>query len=531
MRDKTCLAADVIVADDRTTHPVLLVRTPYARAEAASLVDALGLARLGWAVVIQNVRGRLDSEGSFLPFLQEPNDGADTVRWCCEQPWSNGRVAMSGTSYAGFTQWSCALARPAGLKAISPQITASDVRDGWFYEGGALRHSFVQSWGLSLAYTDSANTKESEQETRRWAADLEALYNTPPSRSPLDTLLKSYSRWIDPTDESYWSEIHDLQNCRPPEIPAYHLTGWYDIFCEASLRDFVTMQNNNVGNTQRLVVGPWTHSAFLVQQTGALDHGLIANGFVHDVMGEMHSWLRRTLNDEPVEGGARVFVMGSRVWREMPTWPPAAESHRLHLSVPGLHGSQSEPSLTMRPQEIAGQDHFDYEPTNPVRTNGGRTLDPMLPGAGSFDQSLPGDRDVLFYTSEVLAQDLTVMGMIRAEITFATTGEAADVALTLLDVYPDGRAFNLVGSTQRAKFVPHRPQIVEVFLGSIAVTFKRGHRIGLQVASSNFPHLDLNPSTGQCSTKAVTFVAARQTIYRGGQSRSFIELPVVSLDL
>jgi len=150
MRDNLPLVADFLIKSDGIPHPVLLLRTPYMRQDTLSRIDAINLARLGWAVVVQNVRGRVESEGDFLPFIQEINDGKDTIEWIKKQSWCNGKIAMSGTSYVGYVQWCCAYQDIPGLGAISPQITASNIYKHWFFENGAFRHAFVQSLPTQL---------------------------------------------------------------------------------------------------------------------------------------------------------------------------------------------------------------------------------------------------------------------------------------------------------------------------------------------------------------------------------------------
>lgn len=535
MRDGIWLAADVTRADDNKPHAILLVRTPYSRAEVAAIVDAVNLARTGWVVIVQNVRGRYESQGRFNPFLQEEKDGADTVAWCCAQPWSDGRVVMTGASYAGATQWSCAKAKPRGLKAINPQITATDIRDAWFYEGESFRQAFVQSWALSLVFTDESNRDEIRSRAHLLAENPQQLYNAPPAQSPLTELFPPYNRWIDRADEAYWRACAAMPIDEPLDIPAYHLAGWYDIFCEGSLADFIAMrqraQSEYARANQRLVVGPWTHTSLYSQQAGEVDHGLQANGFVQDEFGKIISWMGQIINGEPAEGGSQVFVLGSNAWYELSAWPPEAKSQRLYICASrNANGRQGGGRLSWDAIESTGKDGFRHDPSRPVPSTGGRTLDPTLPAAGPLDQSVVENRnDVLVYTSDILEQDLTVMGMVRARIVFATSGQSADLSITLVDVYPDGRARYVVGSMQRADFSPGHSKPVEVRIGSTAITFKRGHRIRIDVASSNFPHLDLNPSTGEPSTKTIFFEAADQVVYWGGRAESFIELPIVDL--
>lgn len=533
MQDGVNLMADITVSDDGKRYPVLLVRTPYSRTDTFARLNAIGLARDEWAVVIQNVRGRFDSEGQFRPFYQESRDGTDTVRWCAQQPWSNGRVVMTGESYAGITAWLCAFERPRELVAIAPQITTSDFYREWFYEGGGFRQAFVQSWALSLVFTDTNKEKEARQ-AWKIAEDLEMLYRTPPVSSPVGELFAPYQDWIAPSKETYWNTIRRETHQSLIDIPVFYIGGWYDIFCEGTLRDFVEM-STQLGDSgvkaQRLVMGPWTHSKLFHQQVGEVDYGLQANGFVQNVFGELIQWFRNVLDGKAVEEGAKVFVMGSNYWREFRTWPPSSDLVRIFLDAKrDANSLQGNGRLQWDPPSTGGDDYLRYEPWNPVPTRGGRTLDPTLNGcAGSIDQRpIESRSDVLVYTSDELGKDITIIGAVNAEIMVATNGHSADIAVKLVDVHPDGRALNIVNSIQRAEFTPGYPKRIQVELGSTAMVIKCGHRIRVEVSSSNFPHIDLNPSTEDISTRTIHFKGSEHKIYRGGINQSFITLPIIN---
>ncbi|MFZ0220013.1 MAG: CocE/NonD family hydrolase [Candidatus Aquirickettsiella sp.] len=522
MRDNLRLVADFLIKSDGIPHPVLLLRTPYMRQDALSKIDAINLARLDWAVVVQNVRGRVESEGSFLPFIQEMNDGKDTIEWIKKQPWCNGKIAMSGTSYVGYVQWGCAYQDIPGLGAISPQITASNIYKHWFFENGAFRHAFAQSWGLSFAHTTFSKSDKETKEIQEYVYKLEKLYKYRPDCSPLRQFFKPYNDWLKPADDPFWRRLPSIEK-KIPSIPAFHLAGWYDIFCEGSLEDYSLMRNqlpeSYAQQSQRLVIGPWSHTQLCSPIVGQLDFGANANGFSNNTMNEIHEWLFTALERKPVKGGARVFIMGKNSWREFTTWPPA-ETKAISLYLDSKDNPKSPPSrygLECSQPIDFNEGQFFYEPASLPFPLGGRFLDPTLLGApGPFNQASLFDRhDLLLFISPKLADSLTIVGTITTQLYLSTNVESLDIVMTLLDIHPDGSAYNIVSSTHRKQFKKNDINVFDLDIGSTAITFRSGHCIGFKVASSNFPHTDLNPNT------------AIVKIYMGPNHLSHINLPVL----
>ncbi|WP_342146234.1 CocE/NonD family hydrolase [Rickettsiella endosymbiont of Aleochara curtula] len=523
MRDSLRLVADFLIKSDGIPHPVLLLRTPYMRQDALSHIDAINLARLGWAVVVQNVRGRIESEGSFLPFMQEMNDGKDTIEWLKKQSWCNGKIAMSGTSYVGYVQWCCAHQDIPGLGAISPQITASDIYKQWFFENGAFRHAFAQSWGLSFAYTASSKSDKETKEMQEYVYKLEKLYEYAPDCSPLRQFFKPYNDWLKSSDDPFWQQLPSIEK-KIPSIPAFHLAGWYDIFCEGSLEDYSLMRNQlpkgYAQESQRLVIGPWSHTQLYSPIVGQLDFGVNADGFFSDTMNEIHEWLLAALEKKPVKGGARVFIMGENSWREFTTWPPTAETNVINLYLHSKDNSKSsllKHSLEFSKPADFNEIKFFYEPASLPSPLGGRFLDPTLYGApGPFNQSSHFHRyDLLLFVSSKLADSLTIVGKVTARLYLSTNVESLDIVMTLLDIYPDGSTYNMVSSVHRERLKKNEINIFDLDVGSTAITFGAGHCIGFKVASSNFPHTDLNPN------RAIV------QIYMGPNHLSHINLPVL----
>ncbi len=518
MRDGTLLAADVTRVDDGAPRKVLLVRTPYSRAAGRAMTDPVAVARDGWVVVNVDCRGRFDSEGVFDVFHQEPADGADTIAWCAQQPWSDGRVVMHGPSYVGATQMLAAGARPEALRAISPVVTSDQYRDSWCYEGGAFQLLFAKTWALQLAMGDPNATARQRKRALDLAGAPEKLLRLPHKDSVVGELFPAYRRWLDPDDADYWRPIEVRRRHARMDVPAIHVAGWYDIFAEGSLRNYTSLAAA-ARAPQRLIIGPWTHGTVFLTATAEHDFGFEASGLIDNTPGKILDWLAAAAAGEEVAEGVRAFVMGRGEWVELKSWPPPSTPTTLWLG---------DGVLAATPPAEAGHDRYLYDPENPVPTRGGRTLGPHFPTAGPVDQRPVEDRDdVLVYTSEPLDHDLTVMGMVTADIRFASDAVSADVTVKLVDVHPDGRALNVVDGIRRTSFTPGRAKTVRVDVGSTAMTFLRGHRIRVEVSSSNFPRFDRNSSTGVPLFEVDHWEPAVQTVHRGGRAASRLTLPVV----
>jgi hypothetical protein len=477
MRDGVRLAADVIRPDDAQRHPVLLIRTPYGRPGLWAGHDPAGWARRGWSVVLQDVRGRGSSEGTFRPFHQEVPDGYDTVAWCAEQPWSDGRVSMTGMSYNGATQWLAALSRPPALRAISPSVIGADFLDEFAYEGGAFHQGFMSAWALALAATgtDPETVVKATELIRQWPD----LLGDDSGRKAIAEVFPDYAEWV-PRQPDYWEPVNVADAHPALDVPAWRLAGWYDLFCEGTLAAYAE-STRSMTSPQRLIVGPWTHARMNEQAAPELDFGPDAHGLL--LAAELETFLRAALDGEPARTGVTVFVMGENAWRDLPSWPPTSTAMRWWLGPDGG-------LLPSGPR--TGDVSWRHDPADPVPTRGGRTLQGGLPMAGPVDQRINESRpDVLVWTSEPLDEDLTVIGTISAELAVQSTAAAYDVVLKVCDVHPDGRSLNVIDGVRRVEGAPGQVQDVRIRVGSTAMTFRRGHRIRVSLASSDSPRLDL----------------------------------------
>ncbi len=507
MRDGLLLAADVIRPMDAVLRSVLLIRTPYSRGAMRLVHDVVGLARSGWSVVVQDVRGRFDSQGTFTAFAQEVDDGYDTVDWCSKQAWSDGRVAMIGMSYVGATQWLAARSGHPALLAINPVVGAGDIDQAMLHEGGAFQLGLVQPWVLGLAasdpYADQVHRERAGMLGARWPELLRAA----PGADPVADLLPTYAAWR----RGETGPGHDLG----VQAAAFQVAGWYDIFCESALRHWAAQEA--MGRPQRLVIGPWSHSNGLSNIHPELDFGGDANGAYEGVLGSAMDWMRRVLDGHDVPSGISCYVMGEG-WRELPSWPPPARDLTLHWDDARL---APEPSPQAVPVPLS------HNPVEPVPTMGGRVLGPFLPLPGPVDQRpVEGRPDVAVFTGAVLADPLPVVGRVSADVEVESTGRSLDVCVTLSDVHPDGRSFHVLDGIRRVSSEPGERMVVRVDVGSIAHSFGTGHRVRLRVSGSCFPRFDVNPSTGEPPGAALRLERAVNTVHPAG---SFLRLPICPL--
>ena len=567
MRDGTITYADVYRPARRGRVPVILQRTPYDRTRvdpALSQINPLRAVDRGYAVVVQDCRGRYASEGVFHPFHQELADGYDSVEWCASQSWANGDVGMIGASYAGAVQWLAAVQAPPSLRCIVPAVTSSDHYEGWTYRSGALQWAFIVSWVIpTLAGEAFVNrrfrSKGTERMRRRLVEgtdDLSALWNTLPLCDlPLVAELAPYVRdWIKhATNDEYWRQVSIEDRHAQVAVPALNVGGWYDIFQSGTIRNFVGLRHNGATdaarNGTRLLMGPWAHSWPTEQSAGLIDFGVgSSQGWTplrYDLEADVFAFLDRCLGGYGADADAgppiRLFTMGENRWRNETAWPLERTDHqRLYLHSSGNAGSSpSNGRLSVREPRDEQPDPFTYDPAQPAPTLGGQLCcyPAQLP-PGAFDQRLVERRaDVLVYTGEPLRRDVEVTGFIRANLWAITDAPDTDFTAKLVSVEPDGLALNLTDGLVRARYrhgtdaarpiVRGAPVEYTVDLGATSNLFRAGQRIRLEVSSSNFPRFDRNLNTGHPIGLDAEMRMAHQTVLHDADHASFLELPVI----
>mgnify|MGYP001272984029 CR=1 FL=1 len=555
MRDGVLLYADVYRPADGQPRPVLLLRTPYNKEDAQTMNYAhpSWYARHGYVVVVQDTRGRWSSEGEFVPYRNEAEDGYDTIEWAAELPYSVPRVGMYGFSYCGAVQWQAATLRPPSLACISPGMIGSDSYQGKSYRNGAFSLALLQSWVLFAAQDTALRRGRTD-----WAAELgdyysniQSFYKKLPLASPpgpIRDLAPYYEEWLEhPVRSDYW-QAHSLRDRYDTiEVPALHLGGWYDVFVDGTIENFRGVRERGATaearEGQRLVVEPWYHMPWS-RYVGELDFGPNAANRIDELqLSWFDQWLK---NREPYPAPApvRYFRMGSNTWHDAEDWPPPGTAERSYYLRSESRANSINGDGTLSPDKPGDEspDVYVYHPSIAVPALGGRSgAVPDLTPMGPRNQ-LPVEvrNDVLVYTTAPLAEELAVVGEVSLELYAATSAEDTDFVAKLVDVYPDGRAYNVAEGIVRASYrdglakrvpVP-AGQVVryELSLGPTAIAFGAGHSIRLDLASSLFPTYDRHPNRLLDPGKATEadFVAATQTVYHDRVYPSRLRLPVVT---
>lgn len=529
MRDGVMLAANVFLPPGGGRHPAILVRTPYGKGEQILAGYQLFTSH-NYAVVVQDVRGRYGSQGAFDGLAREGPDSSDTMNWIARQAWSNGEVVMSGGSYLGFAQWDAALQENPHLKAIFPVVSGCDTFTDRFYSpGGAIKLGHRLSW---FAGNLAAPGYHASFSSYIWHLPLRTSDRAATGRR-LDAFQAALNH---PAYDAYWKSLSVCAHIDQVHVPVYSVGGWYDNYAESDLRAFQDLAR--LGRRPHLIVGPWPHNMsfqFAGSPFGAQSSAPIKRYQL--------TWYDRVLSrpSEP-EPAARLdyFLMGANRWESAPGWPPPdARPVSFYLAGRGhANGAQGDGALALEPEREAA-DQFVYDPRNPVPTRGGAVCcDPRLFPWGPLDQRPVEQRpDVLVYSSAPLRNELEVAGPVSVRLWVATTAKDTDFTAKLVDVFPSGEARNLTDGILRLRYrggldrmapvLPGQVMEIRIDAGPTANAFLPGHRIRLEVSSSNFPRFNRNLNTGGPIADEVTPRTARQTVYHGGARASALILPVV----
>lgn len=531
MRDGVSLAANVFHPAGTGRFPVILIRTPYGKGKELPKNYRLFVEN-GYAVVLQDVRGRYASSGEFDPLHQETRDGEDTLNWAGRAAWSNGKVGMVGGSYLGIVQWKAALSGNRYLKCIFPVVSGyDDYRDRLYSTGGAMKLGNRLLWMASNMRVPGYTPPDFNLFVRALpvqAADLAATGQS----------VKMYQEAIEhPTFDSYWKSISTREQLAKVRVPVFSVGGWYDNFVQSDLEAFSALRE--LGRQAHVVIGPWAHN--MSTPFEGFSFGPNSSAPVQRYQLEWFDrWLKNKAPPRPWPT-VRIFVMGVNHWREEAEWPLArAVPTPLYLdSSTGANSVAGDGALRWEPPHNEHEDRFLYDPANPVPTMGGNTCcNPSVFRWGPMDQAVVETRqDVLVYTSEPLKQELEVTGPVKAVLHVATSAKDTDFTVKLVDVHPDGRAVNLTDGILRLRYregldrvvlaEPGRIYAVTVDAGVTSNVFLPGHRLRVEVSSSNFPRFDRNLNTGVINAFGRKGVAARQSVYMGGISNSHVLLPLV----
>ncbi|HEV2382962.1 MAG TPA: CocE/NonD family hydrolase [Terriglobia bacterium] len=550
MRDGSVLRADIYHPDAPGQFPVLLERTPYDK--RGSVDFGLKAAARGYVVIVQDVRGRYNSEGEWYPFKHESEDGHDTVEWAAQLPYSNGKVGMFGGSYVGATQMLTAIAHPPHLAGIFPVVTASNYHDGWTYQGGAFEQWFNESWTSGLALDTYRRQMDASVNARQY--DNVLPLNAYPLfdsslLSPLFKLNRLAPYFVDwlshPDYDSYWKGWSIEEHYQDIQVPAYVVAAWYDIFQGGSLRNYLGITghggSDEARRKTRLLVEIGGHAG-QGPKIGTVDFGKESVTDEDSLILRWYDWLfKGEENGLGQEKPVKYFVMGRNAWHDESKWPPAeARQIAYYLHSGGSANSASgNGALSTAPPASEPADRFAYDPASPVPTTGGPLCcdgQHLAPGAAD-QREVESRADVLVYTTAAFDRDYEVTGPVSLDFYASSDAVDTDFTAKLVDMGPDGFARNLTEGIIRARdresqehpqlMVPGTVYRFRIDLWSTSNVFLTGHRLRLEISSSNFPRFDRNLNNGQEAGSSSAFVQAANTVLHDRQHPSALMVSVM----
>ena len=530
MRDGIRLSTNIYRPDDPGKFPALLMRTPYSNGGSGNTSGQF-FAKRGYAVVIQDTRGRYESEGVFDAFQPEALDGYDMQQWVGNQPWCNGKIGTFGGSYVGFTQWLPAPFQSPYLVTMFPVVTFADFHDMVYY-GGAARVSLFSSWSFEMSIPYGFDPKRMLEQQNKILQSLPLIEQDKVAGWKIPFLRD----WLaHPEHDLYWERTSIKNGYSKIKASAYNVGGWFDICLAGTLKNFTAMTSKDIDpgirGKQKLLIGPWVHSLSKDGKVGEMDFGKDA---VVDMQELELQWFDSQLkgkdtgitNQDPV----RIFVMGENVWRNEKEWPLARTKYRNYYFHSGGRANtlKGDGVLDTINPDKEKPDRFVYDPGNPVSSS---------PDSPTGQNAVEEREDVLVYSTALLPEAVEVTGPVEVLVYASSSAPNTDFTAKLVDVYPDGKAIRLCdgiirasfrdGDTNTSNIEPDKIYIYRIDLWATSNVFKKGHRIRVEISSSNFPRFNRNLNTGgNCATDS-TWVEAQQTLYHSKEYPSCIVLPVI----
>jgi putative CocE/NonD family hydrolase len=530
MRDGVTLSADIYRPADAGRHPVVLMRTPYNKIGAAVLKEARAFAERGYVYVAVDVRGRGDSGGEWRPYFHEGDDGYDAIEWCATQSWSTGKIGTIGRSYVGYNQWVAAVRRPPHLAAIIALAPMADpFEDVWITGPGGVPTPTMISWYHLTAGKVMQNMSAVNWDRLNWHVPLLTMD---------EAAGRPNERWRDiithTTRDAWWDPLRYQDRFERVDVPALHISGWYDDTQRATPMNYVGMRTRaatpEARDRQKLVLGPWPHAINSTSKLGRLDFGSTA---VIDLFGLEIDWFDRWLEGKPATPEKRVhlFAMQTNRWFQADDWP-----------VPGTrfvkHYLRTNGALTTEQPGAERADTYRYDPASPTPF----LTEPSFAQLGGPDDytEVEQRKDLLLYTTPSFAQSTLMCGPLTARLFAASSATDTDFMVKVLDVWPNGYVQRLNDGMVRARFrngfdkpeliVPGKVYAYDIDVWNTCQTVLPGHRIRVEVASSAFPKFDRNPNTGDPIGTSARMQVADQTVYHDRERASYVVLPFVPLD-
>lgn len=579
MRDGVKLATDVYLPakDGKVVDgefPAVMERTPYDK--EGTVNQGRYFARRGYAAVMQDVRGRFGSEGIWHPFAKEAPDGYDAVEWAAEQPWCNGRIGTMGGSYCGSDQSALATLNPPHLSAMVISVGTSNYHTSSMRQNGALELRFmIYAFRMATTSPEALADPTLKAAVEADYARIKDWMTRTPYKKGSSSLryLPSYEQWVldilgHGDFDDYWKQrgyAIDHYYDEHADVPTIYLGGWYDSYARGTTANYIAL-SKKMKTPQHLLMGPWTHGGWGASFSGDVDFG--PDAVLDDYNGYRMRWFDRWLKD--IDNGVdrekpvRIFVMGNGggqkdrngklshggVWRDADDWPlPGTQYVPYYIHADGALSTEkptgSEPT------------RYTFDPQDPVPTIGGgiSAADPVM-GPGAFDQRgnsrfygcrdtlpLSARSDVLVFQTGELQEDVEVTGPLTVNLWAASSAVDTDFTAKLIDVhpasvdYPDGFSQNISDSIIRARYrnsrdeaemlTPNEITEFEIVLYPTSNVFAKGHRIRLDISSSNFPRFDINPNTGGALGRDRRIVIAEQAVYHDPEHPTHIVLPII----
>ncbi len=530
MRDGVILRANLFRPPGDGRFPTILVRTPYGKGDAINASYHVFVDH-GYAVLTQDVRGRYDSGGEFNSLQQEGPDGNDTLDWIARQSWSNGKVGMIGGSYVGIVQWKAALRGNPHLRAIFPVVSGyDDYFDRFYSRGGAMKLGHRLSWMADNLRAPGFTPVDFQRYIWHLPIDTADVAATGQSSDLYFQPVIAH-----PTYDAFWKAISVREHLNKMNVPVFSVGGWYDNFAQSDLEAFSALRG--AAKPAYTAIGPWPHNMSV--PFPGVDFG---PNSTFPMLQVQLDWFDHWMKDKEFHHAPlRIFVMGKNEWRDESEWPlRRAKLTPLYFSSKGYANTvYGNGELVRRAPLRDVSDKFTYDPKKPVQTLGGAVCcNPKIFPWGPMDQRPVEQRkDVLVYTSQPLKHSMEVTGPIRVNVYVATSAPDTDFTAKLVDVFPDGNARNLTDGLLRLRYrkslekpvlaVPGEVYGISIDAGVTSNVFLPGHRIRVEISSSNFPRFDRNLNTGRSLTSETEVRTALQTVRHSRKYPSHILLPVV----
>ncbi|MEQ6378068.1 CocE/NonD family hydrolase [Bacillaceae bacterium S4-13-56] len=534
MHNGVLLSADLYFPKGEGTFPAIVVRTPYLKRTPKSHENGLYFAKNGFIVMYMDVRGRGDSKGEFDPYFQEADDGYDTIEWVASQAWCSGNVGTMGGSYLGRIQWLTALKKPPHLKAIAASVSPSDPFVEWPTGIPTPHH-------ICWLYMTSGKVMQNID-----IIDWEKIYKHLPLEAMDEELGFELDRWHEEFKhaklDDWWKRISYQDKFHEIDLPALHISGWYDDEQIGTPLNFQGMATNGASEfarkNQKMIMGPWPHQINQSTKLGDLDFG--SDSLIdlnHYILRWFNLWLKGENDGIKEDPPVKMFVMGDNQWRDEHEWPLArTEWIKYYIDSKGRANSRfGDGFLSQGKPKGNDSDQYTYDPNDPVPFITEATS-AQIGGPDNYS-SIERRDDVLVYSTEELEKDVEVSGPIKMELFASTSAKDTDFMVKLIDVWPNGYAQRLTDGMVRARFresmgnptlvTPGETYKYIIDCWNTSHMFKKGHRIRIEISSSAFPKYDRNLNTGEELGKTTNIKIAHQTIYHNEKNPSAIILPVI----